>query len=35
VVGRRRDVHPLMWIIAVLFVIYFALNPIEQLFGLS
>jgi AGZA family xanthine/uracil permease-like MFS transporter len=35
VVGRRRDVHPLMWIIAVLFVIYFALNPIQQLFGLS
>ena len=35
VTGRRRDVHPLMWVIAVLFVIYFALNPIQQLFGLS
>jgi YD repeat-containing protein len=24
VTGRRRDVHPLMWVIAVLFVVYFA-----------
>ncbi|MDP9461649.1 MAG: NCS2 family permease, partial [Actinomycetota bacterium] len=31
-VGRRRDVHPLMWVIAVLFVIYFALEPLQQLF---
>ncbi len=30
--GRRRDIHPLMWVIAVLFVIYFALEPIQQLF---
>jgi AGZA family xanthine/uracil permease-like MFS transporter len=29
-IGRRRDVHPLMWVIAVLFVIYFALQPLEQ-----
>jgi AGZA family xanthine/uracil permease-like MFS transporter len=29
--GRRRDVHPLMWVIAVLFVVYFALQPLEQL----
>src|SRR3954465_273368 len=34
-VGRRRDVHPLMWIIAALFLVYFALNPLQQLFGLS
>jgi AGZA family xanthine/uracil permease-like MFS transporter len=32
VTGRRRDVHPLMWLIAVLFVVYFALQPIQQLF---
>jgi AGZA family xanthine/uracil permease-like MFS transporter len=32
VVGRRRDVHPLMWVIAVLFLIYFALEPLQQLF---
>ncbi|MDK3257211.1 NCS2 family permease [Blastococcus capsensis] len=31
-VGRRRDVHPLMWVIAVLFVVYFALEPLQQLF---
>ena len=35
VTGRRRDVHPLMWIIAVLFLVYFALDPLQQLFGLS
>jgi AGZA family xanthine/uracil permease-like MFS transporter len=29
--GRRRDVHPLMWLIAALFVVYFALEPIQQL----
>jgi AGZA family xanthine/uracil permease-like MFS transporter len=32
VVGRRREVHPLMWLIAALFVIYFALDPLQQLF---
>jgi AGZA family xanthine/uracil permease-like MFS transporter len=31
-VGRRRDVHPLMWVIALMFVVYFALEPIQQLF---
>jgi AGZA family xanthine/uracil permease-like MFS transporter len=31
-VGRRRDVHPLMWLIAALFVVYFALEPLQQLF---
>src|SRR4051812_940734 len=31
-VGRRRDVHPLMWAIAVLFVLYFAIDPLRQLF---
>jgi len=29
--GRRREVHPLMWVVAVLFVVYFALDPIQQL----
>jgi AGZA family xanthine/uracil permease-like MFS transporter len=29
--GRVRDVHPLMWVIAVVFVVYFALDPIQQL----
>ncbi|SDC46688.1 putative MFS transporter, AGZA family, xanthine/uracil permease [Geodermatophilus telluris] len=31
-VGRWRDVHPLMWVIAVAFVVYFALEPLQQLF---
>jgi AGZA family xanthine/uracil permease-like MFS transporter len=31
-VGRRRDVHPLMWLVAALFVVYFALQPLQQLF---
>ncbi|MCZ2858222.1 NCS2 family permease [Blastococcus sp. VKM Ac-2987] len=32
VVGRRRDIHPLMWVIAVMFLVYFALEPLQQLF---
>jgi AGZA family xanthine/uracil permease-like MFS transporter len=31
-VGRRRDVHPLMWVVAAVFVVYFALEPLQQLF---
>jgi AGZA family xanthine/uracil permease-like MFS transporter len=31
VTGRRREVHPLMWLIAVLFVIYFAIEPLRQI----
>src|SRR4051794_405869 len=34
-VGGRREIHPLMWVIAALFVVYFALQPLRQLFGLS
>ena len=30
-VGKRREIHPLMWVIALLFVIYFALEPLQQL----
>jgi AGZA family xanthine/uracil permease-like MFS transporter len=30
--GRSRDVHPLMWVVAAVFVVYFALEPIQQLF---
>jgi AGZA family xanthine/uracil permease-like MFS transporter len=33
VTGRRREVHPLMWLIAVLFLVYFALEPLQQLVG--
>jgi AGZA family xanthine/uracil permease-like MFS transporter len=31
--GKAKEVHPLMWVAAVLFVIYFALEPIKQLIG--
>jgi AGZA family xanthine/uracil permease-like MFS transporter len=30
--GRVRRIHPLMWVIAALFVVYFALEPLQQLF---
>ncbi|GAA2400114.1 NCS2 family permease [Nonomuraea africana] len=29
--GRSRNVHPLMWVVAGLFVVYFALGPIKTL----
>ena len=31
--GHTRDVHPLLWVVAALFVIYFAINPLKQLLG--
>jgi adenine/guanine/hypoxanthine permease len=31
-IGRVRDVHPLMWVVATLFLLYFALEPLRQLF---
>ena len=27
--GKAREVHPLMWIVAALFVVYFAYTPIS------
>jgi AGZA family xanthine/uracil permease-like MFS transporter len=30
--GRGREVHPLMWLITAMFVVYFALEPIQQVF---
>ena len=30
VVGKVRDVHPLMWVVAALFVVYFAIGPITS-----
>jgi len=29
--GRARDVHALMWVVAALFVVYFAINPLTDL----
>ncbi|HUP85320.1 MAG TPA: NCS2 family permease [Acidimicrobiales bacterium] len=31
--GRARDVHPLLWVIAVLFVVYFAIDLVERALG--
>ncbi len=33
--GKTREVHPLMWTVAGLFVIYFALGPIKALLSLG
>lgn len=32
--GRIREIHPLMWVTAVMFVIYFMLGPIKAALGL-
>lgn len=31
--GKFKEIHPLMWVVGVMFVIYFALGPIQQLFA--
>jgi AGZA family xanthine/uracil permease-like MFS transporter len=31
--GKTAQVHPLMWVVALLFVVYFAIDPIRQLVG--
>ncbi|MCU1675665.1 MAG: permease, partial [Frankiales bacterium] len=32
--GRARDVHPLLWVTAILFVIYFAITPIRTMLNI-
>ena len=32
--GRARDVHPLLWVVAAAFAVYFALDPIERALGI-
>ena len=34
-VGGARKVHPLLWVVSLLFVVYFLLEPIERLLGLK
>ena len=29
--GKAREVHPLLWVVAALFVVYFAIGPIQDL----
>ncbi|NJP28561.1 NCS2 family permease [Microbispora sp. SCL1-1] len=33
--GKARELHPLMWVVGALFVVYFALEPIKSLLGLG
>lgn len=33
VTGKTKDVHPLMWLVSLMFVAYFAIDPIKQLLG--
>ena len=28
--GRAREVHPLLWVVAALFVVYFGINPLQD-----
>ncbi|HEX6447520.1 MAG TPA: NCS2 family permease [Streptosporangiales bacterium] len=32
---RAREIHPLLWVVAACFVVYFAIHPIERLLGVS
>ena len=33
--GNARAIHPLMWVVTILFVVYFAIDPVKQLLGVS
>ena len=33
--GKAGSLHPLMWLVSVLFVVYFAIDPVKQLLGVS
>ncbi|HEX6918624.1 MAG TPA: NCS2 family permease [Actinomycetes bacterium] len=33
--GKAAQVHPLLWVVSALFVLYFAINPVEQLLGVK
>lgn len=35
VVGRARTIHPLMWVVSAFFAVYFAIEPLKNLFGIS
>jgi AGZA family xanthine/uracil permease-like MFS transporter len=32
--GKAREVHPLMWVVAAAFVLYFASGPLSSLLGI-
>jgi AGZA family xanthine/uracil permease-like MFS transporter len=31
--GRARLVHPLLWVVTALFLLYFCIQPVKQLLG--
>jgi adenine/guanine/hypoxanthine permease len=33
--GKAGVLHPLMWVVSILFVVYFAIDPIKQVLGVS
>ncbi|MFC4592135.1 NCS2 family permease [Sphaerisporangium corydalis] len=33
--GKPREVHPLLWVVTALFVVYFAIGPVKILLGLT
>lgn len=35
VMGQARKVHPLMWVVSGLFVVYFLLGPIQRFLGVG
>ncbi|WP_338675789.1 NCS2 family permease [Streptomyces sp. SCSIO 30461] len=35
VLGKAREVHWLLWTVSALFVVYFAIGPVEQLLGIN
>jgi adenine/guanine/hypoxanthine permease len=35
VVGKASSIHPLLWIVSALFVLYFTIEPVKQVLGVS
>ncbi len=35
VTGKARGVHPLLWVVSIVFLIYFAIEPLKTLFNIS
>jgi AGZA family xanthine/uracil permease-like MFS transporter len=33
--GKAAEIHPLLWVVSALFVLYFAINPLEQILGVT
>ena len=33
--GRGREIHPLLWTVSVLFLLYFAVHPLREAFGIA